>query len=105
MAKFLGEIILGTKFMSFECSLRDLDKYSGKEREFKVIVEKGLKPFDVNKNIKPSKTNEIIVVVSDEEVMCYQYFKKQEGAPEGYYKNSDFTKWIKSKVGIKKIIK
>jgi hypothetical protein len=104
MVKLFGNIIAGSNFFCYESSPEEFRKYKGKEKDFKKIIESKFKPFKPESNIKPSKTNTYLITVSDQEVWCYQYFKKGEGNPEGYFTDNELTKYIKSKVGIKKIL-
>ena len=84
MLKLYGDIIKGKEFMSFEFTEKDFSKYFGKEDEFKPIIVKGLKPFDINSEIKKNNKNENIVVVSDKNCVCYSYNKPNGPHPERY---------------------
>ena len=65
MVKLYGDIIKGKEVMSFEFTDKDFSKYFGKEEDFKKVVVMGLKPFDPKSDIKPSKKNENLFVVSE----------------------------------------
>ena len=103
MPKLYGDIIKGKEFMSFEFTDKDFSKYFGKEDEFKLIVAKGLKPFDPKSEIKQNKKNENIIVVSENNCICYSYNKANGPHPERYQSRDDFTDWIKSDMGIKNL--
>ena len=60
MPKLYGDIIKGKEFMSFEFTDKDFGKYFGKEDEFKAIIVKGLKPFDINSEIKQTNKKECV---------------------------------------------
>ena len=98
MSKLYGDIIKGKEFMSFEFTDKDFSKYFGKEDEFKLIVAKGLKPFDIKSEIKK---NENIVIVSEKNCICYSYNKANGPHPERYQSRDDYTDWFKSDMGIK----
>jgi len=101
MPKLYGDIIKGKEFMSFEFTDKDFSKYFGKEDEFKLIVAKGLKPFDIKSEIKKNKKNENIVFVSEKNCICYSYNKANGPHPERYQSRDDYTDWFKSDMGIK----
>ena len=103
MPKLYGDIIKGKEFMSFEFTDNDFGKYFGKEDEFKPIISKGLKPFDINSEIKKNNKNENIIVVSDKNCVCYSYNKPNGPHPERYQSRDDYTDWIKSDIGIKNL--
>lgn len=103
MPKLYGDIIKGKEFMSFEFTDKDFSKFFGKEDEFKLILAKGLKPFDPKSEIKPSKKNENIAVVSEKSCICYSFNKANGPHPDRYQSRDDYTDWIKSDVGIKNL--
>ena len=63
----------------------------------------GLKPFDPKSDIQPSKKNENLFVVSEKNAICYSYNKANGPHPDRYQSRDDYTDWLKSDVGIKKI--
>ena len=103
MPKLYEDIIKGKEFMSFEFTDKDFSKFFGKEDEFKLILAKGLKPFDPKSEIKPSKKNENIAVVSEKNCICYSFNKANGPHPDRYQSRDDYTDWIKSDVGIKNL--
>tara|TARA_Y100000768_G_C23727698_1_gene563320 strand:- start:66 stop:404 length:339 start_codon:yes stop_codon:yes gene_type:complete len=103
MPKLYGDIIKGKEFMSFEFTDKDFNKYFGKEDNFKSLIAKGLRPFDIDSDIKNNKSNENIVVVSNNDCICYSYNKANGPHPERYQSRDDYTDWIKSDVGLKNL--
>ncbi len=103
MPKLYGDIIRGEEFMSYEFSDKDFSKYFGKEDDFKSIIAKGLKPFDINLDIKNNENNENIFVISSNDCICYSYNKENGPHPERYQSRDDYTDWIKSYIGIKSL--
>ena len=103
MPKLYGDIIKGKEFMSFEFIDKDFSNYFGKEEDFKTIILKGLKEFDIESEIKPNKKNENIVVISDKDCICYSFNKANGPHPDRYQSRDDYTDWIKSDVGIKNL--
>ena len=103
MVKLYSDIIKGKEFKSFEFTDEDFSKYFGKEGEFKSIVIKGLKEFDIKSEITPNKKNTNIVVVSDKDCCCYSFNKANGPHPDRYQSRDDYTDWLKSDVGIKNL--
>ena len=100
MPKLYGDIIKGKEFMSFEFTDNDFSKYFGKEDDFKKVIVQKLKPFDPKADIKPTKTNQNILVVSEKNAICYSYNKANGPHPERYQSRDDYTDWVKSDMGI-----
>ena len=103
MPKLYGDIIKGKEFMSFEFTNKDFSNCFGKEDEFKTILAKGLKEFDIKSDIKPNKKNENIVVVSEKNCICYSFNKANGPHPERYQSRDDYTDWVKSDIGVKNL--
>src|SRR6056300_1266451 len=65
MPKLYGDIIKGKEFMSFEFTDNEFSKNFGKEDDFKKVIVQKLKPFDPKADIKPTKANQNILVLSE----------------------------------------
>ena len=76
MPNLYGDIIKGKECMVFEFTDNEFGKFFGKEDEFKLILAKGLKPFDPKSDIKPNKKNENIAVVSEKNYVTLLVNKK-----------------------------
>ena len=103
MVKLYGKIIKGTDVMSFDFTDNDFRKYLGGEEDFKIVVAKGLKEFDRKSDIKPTKKNVNIILVSEKDTICYSYNKANGPHPDRYQDRDDYTNWLKSDVGITKM--
>lgn len=103
MPKLYGNIIKGKEFMCFEFSDAEFSKNFGKEWEYKKVIAKKLKPFDVKADIKPSKKNENILVISDKDTICYSFNKANGPHPDRYQSRDDYTDWVKSDMEIKNL--
>ena len=104
MAKLCGKIIKGKEFKAFSFSDDIFKKYFGNESEGLPLFVKGLKEFDIKSDIKPTKKNEHIMVVSDKDTIVYRYYNTRD-IEEGYYDTEDLTGWVKSDFGIKNLKK
>lgn len=104
MPKLYGTIIKGKEFMSFEFTDAEFSKNFGKEDDFKKVIAKQLKPFDIASDIKPSKKNQNILVISEKDSICYSYNKANGPHPERYQFRDDYTDWVKSDMGIKNLM-
>ena len=102
MPKLYGKIIKGKEFMSFNFMNDQFDKYFKDEKKFSEDLAKGLKPFDPKADIKAKKDLNI-VVVSDKDLICYNYDTARGSHPERYQDREDITDFIKSDVGIKNL--
>lgn len=100
MVKLYGDIIEGDEFMSYDFTDDEFSKYFGNEDDFKAIVAKGLQPFDINSDIKPTEKNPNIIIVSNKDLICYSYNEANGPHPERYQSRDDYTDWLKSDVGI-----
>jgi hypothetical protein len=101
MPKLYGDIIKGKEFMSFEFTDNEFSKNFGKEDDFKKVIVQKLKPFDPKADIKPTKANQNILVLSEKNAICYSYNKANGPHPERYQSRDDYTDWVKSDMGIK----
>ena len=103
MPNLYGDIIKGKECMFFALTDNEFSKFFGKEDEFKIILAKGLKPFDPKSDIQPTKKNENIAVVSEKNCICYSFNKANGPHPDRYQNRDDYTDWLKSDVGIKNL--
>jgi hypothetical protein len=102
MPKLYGKIIKGKEFMSFSFMNDQWSKYFQDEKKFATDIAKGLKPFDPKADIK-AKNDQLIVVVSDKDAVCYRYDVARGSHPERYQDSEDITDFVKSDVGIKSL--
>ena len=104
MPKLYGTIIKGKECMAFEFTDAEFSKNFGKEDDFKKVIAAQLKPFDMGSDIKPSKKNQNILVISEKDAICYSYNKANGPHPERYQSRDDYTDWVKSDMGIKNLM-